>query len=69
MLALGRSPDEPAAYMLTETPDGGVTTAYSMIVKLEEISNQVASELNLTPAQVPPLCDFLDMVAGVGLGA
>jgi patatin-like phospholipase/acyl hydrolase len=46
--------------------DSGGLKAWSMLVILDEISNRIMSDLKLeTP---PSLCDYLDMVAGTGIG-
>jgi hypothetical protein len=37
-----------------------------MILILEEISNRIIGNLSLD--RDPPLCDYLDMIVGVGVG-
>jgi hypothetical protein len=47
-------------------PDGGAMRAISQIVVLYEISNRIMHDRELRES--PRLCDYFDMIAGVGPG-
>jgi hypothetical protein len=68
LLSLGKSVLYCRICFLTHNigPDGGGMFALSQIVILYEISNRIMHDLGLHEA--PRLCDYFDMIAGVGTG-
>lgn len=52
--------------ILTCNTDGGGIGVFSQIVILREISNRIKHDLGLE--EWPPLCNYFDMIGGVGTG-
>jgi patatin-like phospholipase/acyl hydrolase len=46
--------------------DGGGVRGFSQLFILEELANRIMHDLGLSES--PPLCDYFDMIGGVGAG-
>jgi hypothetical protein len=53
--------------VLIRNKDGGGAGGISQIFILYEIANRIKSDLGLD--ELPRLCDYFDMIGGVGIGA
>jgi patatin-like phospholipase/acyl hydrolase len=53
-------------YILTYNIDGGSAGGLSQIFILYEIGNRIKFDLGLD--ELPRLCDYFDMIGGVGMG-
>jgi hypothetical protein len=49
-----------------ESQDGGGIRGFSQLFILEEIAHRIMHDLGLQES--PPLCDYFDMIGGVGTG-
>jgi hypothetical protein len=47
-------------------PDGGGIRGFSQLLILDEMAHRIMHDLGLQES--PPLCDYFDMIGGVGTG-
>lgn len=66
LLSLGTFNRRYDTYLLTSAVDGGSRSVLSQLTILHEISNRIKFDLGL--AEYPRLCDYFDMIGGIGTG-
>jgi hypothetical protein len=67
LLSLGKSVFFPKHGVVDiEAQDGGGIRGFSQLLIMEEIAHRIMHGLGLQES--PPLCDYFDMIGGVGTG-